>query len=56
MSPYELRDAVTYIRNHRTETSAFGVVANSGADGSLEDSEGLSVRDSRRYLVDVGPT
>ena len=39
LNPEELRNVVNFVRNHRTDTSPYDVVATSGADGRVEKAE-----------------
>ena len=41
LSPEEIGHVATFIRSHRTDTSPFDVVATSGADGRMADSDTL---------------
>ncbi len=41
LNPDEIRTALSFIRNHRADTSPYDVVATSGADGNVDDAEML---------------
>lgn len=42
LNPEELRRVITFIRNHRADTSTYDIIATSGAEGHVEDDEVLS--------------
>jgi hypothetical protein len=42
LNPDEMRKVLSFIRNHRVDTTAYDLVATSGANGHVDDNESLS--------------